>query len=67
MIYITGDCHADYRKFSTDNFPEQKEMTRDDFVIVCGDFGIWHDTPEEKYWFEAEQETIYTVICGWKP
>lgn len=41
LLYITGDAHAEWaNKFSTDAFPEQKEMTRDDFVIVCGDFGI---------------------------
>ena len=40
MIYITGDCHGDFRRFSRDNFPEQREMNREDFVIVCGDFGI---------------------------
>ena len=24
MIYITGDCHREYRRFNTQNFPEQK-------------------------------------------
>lgn len=62
MIYIAGDCHADYKKFSTDNFPEQKEMTRDDFVIVCGDFGIWHDTPEERYWFDWLSKKPFTLL-----
>ena len=28
MIYITGDCHREYRRFNTQNFPEQKEMTK---------------------------------------
>ena len=42
MIYITGDCHGDFEKFDIDIFPEQKEMTKEDFVIICGDFGgIW--------------------------
>ena len=42
MIYITGDCHADFTRFNTENFPEQKEMTKEDYVIICGDFGgIW--------------------------
>lgn len=27
-IYITGDCHGDYRRFNTQIFPEQKEMTK---------------------------------------
>lgn len=43
MIYITGDCHSDFRRFNTKNFPEQKDMTKDDYVIICGDFGgVWN-------------------------
>lgn len=42
MIYITGDCHKNFERFDIDIFPEQKEMTKEDFVIICGDFGgIW--------------------------
>lgn len=42
MIYITGDTHGDFNRFGPDIFPEQKEMTKDDYVIICGDFGgIW--------------------------
>ena len=53
MIYITGDCHADFTRFSTDAFPEQKDMTKDDFVIICGDFGgIWADSRSERYWLD---------------
>lgn len=62
MIYVTGDCHAEFRKFSTENFPEQKEMTRDDYVIVCGDFGIWHDTPEEEYWLDWLSKKPFTLL-----
>lgn len=39
MIYVTGDCHSDFKKFSTKNFPDQKDMTKDDCVIICGDLG----------------------------
>ena len=43
MIYITGDCHSNFERFNTRNFPEQKEMTKDDYVIICGDFGgVWN-------------------------
>ena len=42
MIYITGDCHGEFEKFDIDLFPDQKEMTKEDFMIICGDFGgIW--------------------------
>lgn len=49
MIYITGDCHGDFRRFSTRIFPEQKEMTKEDYVIICGDFGsVWNRDGESK-------------------
>lgn len=51
MMYVTGDCHADFSRFSTDNFPEQKNLTKDDYIIICGDFGgVWNylgETNEE--------------------
>ena len=47
MIYITGDCHQDFERFNLDVFPEQKEMTKDDCVIICGDFGgVWNRNEE---------------------
>ena len=62
MVYVTGDCHADFRKFSTDRFPDQKEMTRDDIVIICGDFGIWDNSNEEKYWLKWLNEKPFTTV-----
>ena len=55
MIYITGDTHAEFKhRFNMENFPEQKEMTKDDYVIICGDFGgVWDvgwESKNEKYW-----------------
>ena len=61
-IYITGDCHGSYNKFSTRNFPEQKELTKDDYVIVCEDFGIWNNDKEEQYWFKWLQDKPFTIL-----
>ena len=42
MIYITGDTHSDFSGFTEENFPIQSEMTKDDYIIICGDFGgVW--------------------------
>ena len=42
MIYITGDTHSDFSRFTEENFPIQSEMTKDNYVIICGDFGgVW--------------------------
>lgn len=49
MIYITGDCHSNFERFNPRNFSEQKEMTKDDYVIICGDFGgVWNKDGESK-------------------
>lgn len=40
-IFVTGDIHGEiYPRFSNASFPMQKELTKDDIVIVAGDFGI---------------------------
>lgn len=62
MIYITGDCHGEYSKFNTERFPEQKDMTKDDFVIICGDFGLWHDNEHEQWWFKWLADKPFTTL-----
>ena len=42
MIYVTGDCHGNFRRFQSEYFPEQAGMTKNDVVIIAGDFGgVW--------------------------
>lgn len=67
MIYITGDTHADFfSRFSTKRFPEQKYMTKDDFVIICGDFGgIWDykiSSDRESYWLDWLDNKPFTTL-----
>ena len=66
MIYITGDCHSDFERFSRSVFPEQNEMTKDDYVIICGDFGgVWNkdtESPKEKWWMDWLQNKPFTTL-----
>lgn len=63
MIFITGDTHGDFLRFNTKNFKEQKNLTREDYVIICGDFGgIWDDSKEEKYWLKWLSEKSFTIL-----
>ncbi|MBR2045937.1 MAG: metallophosphoesterase [Agathobacter sp.] len=66
MIYITGDCHADFRKLNTENFLEQKEMTKEDYVIICGDFGaVWMrdlEGEQEKWWMDWLENKPFTTL-----
>lgn len=65
MIFITGDTHGGWgNRLRTESFPEQKGMTKDDYVIVCGDFGIWDNSKREKHhldWLENKPFTILFV------
>ena len=40
-VYITGDCHGEWIKLRL--FSNLQKLTEEDFIIVCGDFGIWND------------------------
>lgn len=69
MIFVTGDTHGDFRRFSTEIFPEQKEMTKDDFVIICGDFGgVWCQEDyikginNENYWLNWLDNKPFTTL-----
>ena len=65
MIYITGDTHIpiDIKKLSAKKFPEQKNLTKKDYVIICGDFGgVWDGSNEEKYWISWLKEKSFTTL-----
>lgn len=70
MIYISGDIHGeiDIHKLSVKNFPEQKEMTKKDYVIICGDFGMpWYKPGEkyynsDRYWIKWLNEKPFTTL-----
>lgn len=62
MILVTGDCHGEYSRFTMKHFPEQVTMDRDDYIIICGDFGFWADIPEEEYWLNWLEEKPFTTL-----
>lgn len=63
MIYITGDTHTEFNQFSNKNLPEQKTMTKQDYVIICGDFGgVWDGSKREKYWLDWLEDKPFTTL-----
>ncbi len=63
MIYLSGDTHGDFHRFSTKCFPEQKQMTRNDYVIILGDFGgIFSGSTEEEYWLNWLYKKNFTLL-----
>jgi len=65
MIYITGDTHIpiDINKLLTINFPEQEKLSKNDFLIICGDFGgVWDNSDEEICWRNWLNERNFTTL-----
>lgn len=70
MVFVTGDVHCpiDVHKLNTKNFPLQKSLTKDDYLIVCGDMGlVWSypDGPrykEDLYWQKWFNNRNYTTL-----
>lgn len=67
MIYATGDCHGNFRRFQPEYFPEQAGMTKNDVVIIAGDFGgVWFgDSRDDETldWLERLPFTL-AFVCG---
>lgn len=64
MVFLTGDTHSDFLRFATKRFPEQKRMTRDDVVVILGDFGgIWaqKETTNEKHALDWLNDKPFTT------
>ena len=65
MIYITGDTHSKPEQLSSKNFPAGKNLTKSDYVIIAGDFGLlWYDPPdkEEIWWKRWLEEKPFTTL-----
>ena len=63
MIFVTGDTHGDFYRFSLEEFPEQKEMTRDDTMIICGDFGgVWCGDERDNEELDKLAQLPFTIV-----
>lgn len=65
MIYVTGDIHAhiDIGKLNTRRFPQQKSLSKSDYLIVCGDFGlIWDNSKSDLYWRDWLADKPFTTL-----
>ena len=64
-LFITGDTHGDidFHKLNTKNFPQGTQLTKKDYVIICGDFGaIWDGAKSDKYLQRWYNEKPWTTL-----
>lgn len=59
MVYVTGDTHGMYYDLK-ERF-KNIELTCDDTIIICGDFGfVWNETEKKEFLKKLSQE-VYTI------
>lgn len=64
-IYITGDTHGhiDVHKLATKQWKEGANLTKDDFLIILGDFGfIWNLDSMDDWWLNWLNERPWTTL-----
>ena len=65
MFYITGDTHIpiDVQKLSPECFPLQKQLTRNDYLIICGDFGgVWDNSSIRTGYLQWLNDCNFTTL-----
>ena len=63
MIYATGDTHGNFQRFQAQHFPEQATMTREDYMIICGDFGgVWDGSEKEAHKLDWLESLPFTTL-----
>lgn len=67
MLYVTGDIHGDieFYKLNSKFFKEGKKLTKNDYVLVCGDFACcWDNGAFDRYvqdWYNNKPWTTLFV------
>lgn len=63
-VYITGDCHGKWNKLINPKcYSPNVDIKKGDYIIVCGDFGIWHDDDgDESEKLDRLEQLDYTIL-----
>ena len=62
-IFITGDTHGDFSRLQPAAFHEQRNLKKDDCLIICGDFGgVWDGSDTEQRWLDWLEARPFTTL-----
>ena len=62
-IFITGDTHGDFSRLHPAAFLEQSNLTKEDYIIICGDFGgVWDGSDTEQQWLDWLAARPFTTL-----
>jgi hypothetical protein len=65
MVYLTGDLHGDIdiRKLATKYWPLGKTLTKQDYLIILGDFGLlWNGDKTDAHWLKWLDAQPWTTL-----
>lgn len=67
QVFVTGDTHGsgDILKLTGKYWPQGRELTRDDLLVICGDFGlVWSEPPtgNELFWLDWLEARPWTTL-----
>ena len=62
-LFVTGDTHGGFQRFTTRNFPQLKEMNRDDYMIIAGDHGgVWAGEQADSHHLNWLEDKPFTTL-----
>ena len=63
-IIVTGDIHGNpFQRINLENFPEGKTFTKEDYVIILGDFGlVWDNSAMEHSCLDWLENKPWTTL-----
>ena len=62
-IFMTGDTHGDFSRLRPAAFYEQVQLTKADYLVICGDFGgIWDGSNTEQQWLDWLENRPFTTL-----
>ena len=63
-IIVTGDIHGNpFQRLNVEKFPEGKTYTKEDYVIILGDFGlVWDDSAMEHSCLDWLENKPWTTL-----
>lgn len=63
MVFITGDTHGRFERFVLDDVFRKNRLTREDYVIICGDFGgVWYNDYRHEKNLDNLAELPFTIL-----
>lgn len=64
-MFVTGDLHGytDISKLNSNRFPKNRSLSKNDYVIIAGDFGlVWDNRNDEVYWRKWLTRKNFTTL-----